>query len=209
MPNRQYILPVTSSTGSGGGGVVAPPAPAWVVPIQIFTMQSVITGGLYPPSGPGADVVSYFLFYLPFPFTFTKLGYRVDGAVIGSTLIEGMYTSLGNLVWDTGLQTSGATGSYVVTSFWNGSTTVSSISLPQGLYYWAWGGEGDPSALVNAPGLNIGDFFTSDTMINIDGTKRWGHETTPRISGGHLPATLNGTYSNGSLTAPINAILFA
>jgi hypothetical protein len=201
---------VTAALNTLGGELPSiAPSPAWVVPVQIHTAQTVIGGATNgSPSLVGADVITSFNFYLPFPFTFTKLGYHIDNAVTGSTVILGMFDVNRHLVFDTGLMTSGTAGSFIVSSFWNGTAMVSSITLPAGSYFWSWSGEGDPSALVGMPMLNIGDLFTSDSVINSDGITRWGHEGSTGIVGGHFHSTLL-ALQGGSLNPPMNAILFA
>lgn len=151
------------------------------------------------PSLPGADVVQFAVFTLPFNITVTKIVAEVTTAGgAGSTANFGFYDSTKTKVLDSGAIDTSTDG-------FKSITLGSPVTLPAGEYYFAYSGnEATPTAKFPSFGGST-PFY--DHMFNAT-QPRWGQASNPTVAG-VLPATL-GNLTNGviGVTTHPYAILF-
>jgi hypothetical protein len=163
---------------------------------QVWFKDSTDNGS---PSLPGANVVQFAVFTLPFNITVAKIVAQVTTAGgAGSTANFGFYDANKNKILDSGAIDTSTDG-------FKNITLGVPVYLPAGNYYYAYSGnEITPTAKFPSYG---GSTPLYDQMMN-NNTPRWGQASNPTVSG-VLPATL-GTLSNASIgvTTHPYAILF-
>lgn len=142
-------------------------------------------------------------FVLPFTITINKITIGIGTGVSGSFVLVGIYDQNGNKVIDSG-EFSGTTSSVVLSN-----TLSAGVTLPAGVYYFAWGWTGTGSSALTSANSFTATAATGSTWPSNPMNKNVTRVATAgnSISGGVMPSSLGTLTALSSLNA-IPAVLF-